>query len=808
MTLQPGDRLGPLEVVSSLGSGGMGEVYQARDTRLGRDVAIKVLPEALSGNAERLARLEQEARSLASLSHPNVAVVYGLEEHKGTRCLVMELVPGVTLAERLARGPLRGREALDVARQLAEALEGAHAAGVIHRDLKPSNVKITPEGRVKLLDFGLAKAAQGDASDSRLSTGSPMTREGVVLGTAAYMSPEQARGQLLDKRTDVWSFGCVLYEMLAGRRPFEADTRSDTLVALLEREPDWNALPPITPASVRSLIQRCLQKDRSRRLHDVADARIELEDAIAATSASAPIAAGTNPRSASRSRLALAVVAALAVVIAAVALLRTRAAPSPDAAGVRTTLAVLPFHVGSETQQDEVGLGLADDIITHLANTPALRVRPTQAVLRYQGQLPDVQEAGRALKADHLLTGAIRRHAGGYRVTAQLVRVEDGSPFWGASYDLAASELPGLEDRITAEVTQALGLRQSEQAKARNERRHTTSHEAYEAYLRGRAAMAHGDEKGTVAAVAAFEEAQRLDPSYALAHAGLSVASARMHLRFASAGDRAGWRERALREAERASALGGELAETHQALAGVYGETEFEWDRVFKESDRALELDPGLDLPHSYMSRAFYHLGLLQRAERRARVALSLDPASRSAAVRALAITHLLAGRAREAIPLLEEVQRLSGRPLSDYYLALACYYGGDKERAEAILEELAKESSPTSSQRARALLAAFLAARGERKRAGELASQVAAGPFMDHHVANSLGAAYAQLGRPADALRWLRTSADSGFPCRPWFASDPLLAPLRETAEFKAWLDELLRREQEADRLYAAMDR
>ncbi len=412
MTLQPGDRLGPLEVVASLGSGGMGEVYRARDTRLGRDVAVKVLPEPLSGNAERLARLEQEARALASLSHPNVAVVYGLEEHQGTRCLVMELVPGVTLAERLARGPLQRRDALEIARQLAEALDAAHAGGVIHRDLKPSNVKITPEGRVKLLDFGLAKAPRGDDSDSLLPTGSPVTREGVVLGTAAYMSPEQARGQPLDKRTDVWSFGCVLYETLAGRRAFQADTLSDTLVALLEREPDWSALPATTPATVRSLIQRCLQKDKSRRLHDVADARIELEDALAALPASAPLAPATGrwPPRPWRSRPVVLAAVALGVLLAAAAwLLRPRASPPPPGSA-RTTLAVLPFHVGADApSQDDLGLGLADDIITHLANATELRVRPTQAVLRYRGTMPDVQEVGRALKADHLLTGTIRR---------------------------------------------------------------------------------------------------------------------------------------------------------------------------------------------------------------------------------------------------------------------------------------------------------------------------------------------------------------------------------------------------------------
>ena len=638
-----------------------------------------------------------------------------------------------------------------------------------------------------------------------MPTDSPVTREGVVVGTAAYMSPEQARGQELDKRSDIWSFGCVLYETLTGRRTFAADTLSDTIVALLEREPDWNALPAATPLSVRSLVQKCLQKDKARRLHDVADARIELEEALAAMPSSAPIgAAGAALRRSRLSRSAsVGLVAALVLLAAALWILRSRAQAPRTAAG-RVTLAVLPFHVvGGASAQDDLGLGLADDIITHLANAAELRVRPTQAVLRYQGaNPPEPQEAGRALGVDSVLSGTIRRQPGGTRVTAQLVRVADGAPFWGASYDLGSDELPGLEDRITGEVAQALGLRMSGAAKARNERRFTENAAAYEAYLRGRASMVYGSEKGTAAAIAAFEEALRIDPGYALAHGGLSMASAQMHLRFASAAEAPAWRERALREAERAAALDGELGETHQAVADVYGKTEFEWDRVFLESRRALALNPSLHLPHAYLARAFYHLGLLEHADEEARAALALEPESVDA-VRALGITHFLAGRFQEAVPRLEEVQRLSGKPLADYYLALAYYYGGDTRRGEAVLEELTRASSASNAQRARSWLAAFLAARGERARADELVAQVAAEKFMDHHVAAGLGDAHAQLGRSDDAMRWLRQAADTGFPCRRWYANDSLLQPLRATPAFQAWLDDLQRQEAEAKRLH-----
>jgi Tol biopolymer transport system component len=258
----------------------MGEVYRARDMRLGREVALKVLPDALAREAERRARFDREARLLASLSHASIATLYGFEEAGGSRFLVMELVPGETLDERLARGPLPVEEALALARQIAEALEAAHAKGVVHRDLKPGNVKVTPDGKVKVLDFGLAKALEPVGGATELSDSPTLTRAGAVLGTAAYMSPEQARGREVDRRADVWAFGCVLYAMLAGRRAFEGDTGAVTLAAVLGGEPDWSSLPGDVPPSVRRLVRRCLQKDPDRRPHDGAQVRRDLEEAL------------------------------------------------------------------------------------------------------------------------------------------------------------------------------------------------------------------------------------------------------------------------------------------------------------------------------------------------------------------------------------------------------------------------------------------------------------------------------------------------------------------------------------------------
>jgi Tol biopolymer transport system component len=282
LALSVGDRLGPYEIRSALGVGGMGEVYRARDTDLGRDVALKIVGERFAGDPDRLARFKREAQVLASLNHPHIAAIYGVADFPGGRALVLELVEGPTLGDRIASGPIPVEETLPIARQIAEALAAAHELGIVHRDLKPANVKLRPDGAVKVLDFGLAKVAEGanggEASQSPTITTPAMTQMGVLLGTAAYMSPEQAKGRPADKRSDVWAFGCVLFEMLTARRAFEGEDVAETLARVLTREPDWARLPPDTPPSIRRLLRRCLERDRTRRLADLSDARLEIDD--------------------------------------------------------------------------------------------------------------------------------------------------------------------------------------------------------------------------------------------------------------------------------------------------------------------------------------------------------------------------------------------------------------------------------------------------------------------------------------------------------------------------------------------------
>ena len=369
--IRSGERVGPYEVVSPLGAGGMGEVYRARDPRLGRDVAIKALPADFATDTERLARFGREARLLASLNHPNVAAIHGMEEHDGRKFLVLELVPGETLAARLAAGPLPVAEALRIGIEIAAGLAAAHEAGVVHRDLKPGNVMVRPDGSVKVLDFGLAKTSDraSASGESRSPTISLGTQTGTILGTAAYMSPEQARGRAVDERSDIFSFGCVLYECLTGRRAFPGENVSDTLGAILSDEPDWRLMPPDTPLRVAELLRRCLQKDPRRRYHDASDVRLDLEEALSPSPISLAAAPVTIPR---RSRgpgwilTSLLAAAAIAGLATSIALFRRRAAsPAPR------VHAVLPLPEG---------------VRLALAGRPSMAVSPDGSTLVFRGE--------------------------------------------------------------------------------------------------------------------------------------------------------------------------------------------------------------------------------------------------------------------------------------------------------------------------------------------------------------------------------------------------------------------------------------
>ena len=405
MPLGSGSKLGPYEILSAIGAGGMGEVYRARDTTLGRDVAVKVLPEAFAQDAERLARFEREAKTLASLNHPHIAQIYGLEKSGGVQALVMELIEGEDLSQRIARGPVPLDDALPIARQIAEALEAAHEQGIIHRDLKPANIKVRPDGTVKVLDFGLAKAMEPAPGSSPSVSMSPtittpaMTQAGMILGTAAYMAPEQARGKAVDKRTDIWAFGCVLFEMLTGTRAFAGEDVTDTIAAVVRAEPAWSALPANTPQAIRRLLRRALAKDPKERLQAIGDARIEISELISgAPEPAATVAASASPQLPLwRHALPWATALVFLAGIAVLSFILFSATP-PDAPVIRSS--VLPPEEGSGFALDANlgGSAISPDgrmlaFVADLNGAPMLYVRPLDSL---SGRvLPGTQDAAR-----------------------------------------------------------------------------------------------------------------------------------------------------------------------------------------------------------------------------------------------------------------------------------------------------------------------------------------------------------------------------------------------------------------------------
>ena len=524
MTLAAGTRLGWYEIVSPLGAGGMGEVYKARDTRLKRDVAIKVLPAAFARDPDRLARLQREAELLAALNHPNIAAVYGLEHSDRLTGIVLELVEGETLEERLhqaSRG-LALDDALAIARQIADALDAAHGRGIIHRDLKPANIKITPAGVVKLLDFGLAKVASGDtAANPSLSPTMTIgsTREGVIQGTAAYMSPEQARGKPVDKRTDIWAFGCVLYEMLTGRAPFAGDTISDMIAATLEREPDWQALPAKVPPKISQLVRRCLEKDAQRRMRDIGDARVELEDALAHPGAGLAIAS----RGGRRWLAVAAPVLLAAALFAAWRLLPVEGWGSLP--GPIRSLAVLPLeNLSGDPEQEYFAAGMTDALIGDLAKISALRVISRTSVMRYLKTDKSLPEIARELGVDGVIEGTVVREGDRIRVTAQLVDARSDSHVWADHFDRELSSVLALQSDVARAVTEQIRLELTPQDAALLGGGARVQPDAYDAYLKGRYLFHRTTHDDALKAVEYFQEAIRIDPDFAPGYAGLADA--------------------------------------------------------------------------------------------------------------------------------------------------------------------------------------------------------------------------------------------------------------------------------------------
>jgi TolB-like protein len=795
MSVAKGTRLSHYEIRSQLGAGGMGEVYLAVDTRLDRTVALKILPADVASDHQRVRRFLQEAKAASALNHPHIITIHEVGEADSTYFIATEFIDGLTLRESMKSTPLRIEKIIDIAIQVVSALTAAHEVNIIHRDIKPENIMLRRDGYVKILDFGLAKLTEQRATDAEGST-LVKTAAGVVLGTINYMSPEQARGLEVDARSDIWSLGVVLYEMVTGRMPFEGATMSDVIAAVLDHEPAPLArYSPEVPPGLERIIRKALAKDTDERYQTAKDLLVDLKglkqelEHERAGSVSLPVKP-VGARSAARRLFLAAGILVLAAGII-VYLFRGRIWQKTSSSAEPITLAILPFY--PLNAGDEIGFlstGLSDGIITRLANVRQIRVRPTSAILRYEGQKVSAQAVGRELASDYVVMGTVQKVGDRLHVNVQLVRTSDEAPLWGDQFDKGRADLLSLQDAVATQIAEALRIKMTAAEQSRVYRRYTDNAAAYELYLLGRSKLARYTKDDTLSAVKAFDDALRLDANYALAHAGLAEASAQMRIRFAPQEEVKDWDERAKQAAKRALELDPNLAEAHEALAAVYRNSEFDWEKTIEESDRALQMNPNLDQPHYYRAAAFYHLGLLELVEREVSAGLSINPVNRLEALRPRGIAALVAGRYSDSVALFEEARRVSSAPVIDWYLAQAYYYDGARDRAENILAEL--HGSAQAEQRAKATLASFLSARHEKQQAEKLIDEVLAGSYMDHHVDYSVGVAYAQLGDHAKARLWLARAIASGFPCYPWFQRDQLLQPMQGDAEFQRMMADL----------------
>ena len=822
-----GQIIGHYRVISPLGTGGMGEVYLASDTRLGRRVALKFLPACFALDDGQMRRFEQEACAVAALSHPNVCTIHEVvETAEGRHCIVMEYVEGVTLRERIADGSMTVGEALDAALQLASALSAAHAAGVVHRDIKPENIMLRRDGYVKVLDFGLAKlsgrpASAADAEARSISTVN--TSPGIVMGTASYMSPEQARGLSVDARTDIWSMGVVLYEMVTGQQPFKGATTTDVIISLAGREPEPLAsFSPDVPARLDRIVHQALAKDREERyqtaedlLVDLKDLRRELEIGAETgrqertTDGGGPALTESNRHvntshlfalGLTRGRFLLLTALAGALIVAVVLAAQfLRRSPTAAADAEIRSLAVLPLKsLNPEVGDDHLGLGVADTIITKVSQVGGLTVRPTSAVRKYADLEMDSLEAARQLHADAVLDGTFQRAGDRLRVSVNLLRVRDGASLWAESFDMRFTDIFTIQDEVSKGVAARLRHRLSPAEQARLSKRHTANPEAYSYYTKamyhfGRRGFSGDSQEATAAAMDLFKKAIELDPDYALARAQLGFAYAWMaDFREGGAGLIASAKEE-LRAAER---LDPQLAEVHVARTFILWSHYEGWqtEAAIREALLAKRLDPSV--PNHVLAAIYYHIGLEEQAVKEFESALEREPDS-DTIKRSYQPMYAALARPDDWLALN---QKLFNRgPNARYYLEKRML----EEAAPLIEQEYVKAPDEPEPRRDKALL---LALQGKHREAQAAVPRILERVRRDkayHHFTYDVARIYALDGKSVEAVRWLGITVAEGFPCYTLFARDPFLDPIRKDPAFIRFMAELKYRWEGYRRLY-----
>jgi serine/threonine protein kinase/TolB-like protein/Flp pilus assembly protein TadD len=840
-----GQTISHYRVLDKLGGGGMGVVFKAEDVRLGRLVALKFLPDALVNDTQFLQRFRREARAASALNHPNICTIYEVDEFESKPFIAMELLEGHALNRRISTGmvvpvkhpsqdetagqlpmpsgPFDTEQLLELALQMADALDAAHSKGIIHRDVKPANIFITDRGQVKILDFGLAKIEPGLGSPASpdTPTEAPLTEHltatGAPLGTVAYMSPEQARGEELDGRSDLFSLGVVLYEMATGRHPFDASTPGMMFDGILNRTPSSpTTLNPTLPIELDRIINRLLEKDRAKRYQSAAELKPDLrrlkrdtDVGLGSTPSAAPPPTGRQTWLAA----AAGSVVTLVAVSLAVPFWQNRwrpvaaSAPIPVAAAQSSvrTVAVLPFRdLTGKSGSEAWGIGMADAIISRMTGLRNLAVRPTSSVLKYAQGNADPAEVAKELDVDSVLDGTFQRAGGVLRVSVQLIDRDNRTTRWANRYDLRGDDMLKFQDEVAQKVVEGLNVQVSQAEHEAMTSRMTDSPEAYNLYVEARyyinEYLMRLRRESLQRSRALTDKAIALDPDFAQAHALQSVSYVLESGNFVESSRE--YIARGMKAAQRAVQLDPRLAEAYLAV-GMAQVHQGETREAIQTLRRAHNLAPNQDTTLDALGHAYMHAGLLEEAEKVLRRSLQLNPGVRVVELM-LARALLYQGRIPESEKIIR--QMLATNPdqqEAQAALALLLYYQGRLEEAATVA---AKASTGDIQEKSPLCFAAYVyAARGERHKIDPLILRLRPEEVIIPELAYWLAGLHAVLGDSPQALAWLRRSNQLGNQNFPWFQRDRNFEKLRNHPEFTRLLDQVRAQWEENQQLVSA---
>jgi TolB-like protein/Flp pilus assembly protein TadD len=791
--LSPGSRLGSYEIQALLGSGGMGEVYRAQDTRLRRTVALKVLNAELAADPERRARFEREAQSVAALNHPNIVTIYSVEDAGGVLFLTMELVEGQPLSDLIVKGGLPLGRILPLVIPLADAVSAAHQKGITHRDLKPANVMVTADGRVKVLDFGLAKlmdpspvAPGASGLPTTLETG-----EGRIVGTVAYMSPEQAEGRSVDQRSDIFSLGVILFELATGERPFKGDTSVSLLSSIIKDTPTSIAdLKPACPRELARIVKHCLVKDPEYRYQSAKDLRNDLhhlrqDSHSGELEAAGGIAAVAKDRLAPRRRPAIIATATALAILAAVLVGWRFWNPRPPSGGPIESLAVLPFvNVGADPNAEYLSDGITENLINSLSQLPQLRVVPRSTVFRYKGREIDLPKIGRELTVRAVLTGRVVQRGDTLNIQTELVDVAEDSQLWGRQFMRPFADLITVQDEIATAVSERLRLTPNAGGpkRAATAMHATENPEAHQLYLKGQYVWNRRTGRSIRQAAEYFLQAIDKDPGYGLAWARLADCYGLSGFYGAGSPREAG--PRAKEAALRALRIDDTLAEAHMTLGWIHAT--YDWDRAAaeKEYQRALELNPSDGLAMSRYTVFLEATGRIDEALVQVRKAQQLEPAS-------LIISSVVGRRfhyARQYDQASAELRRvLELDPnFAQAHLYLGWVYEQQHRYEDAIAElRTAYTVSEGESETAGALGHAY-AVSGRKAEAERIIASMKEQASQRYIAPFDFALIYLGLGEKDSAFEWLEKAYDDRSTWLFWINVDPRLDPVRNDPRFR----------------------